>query len=285
MMTSRQWMINCAVKGIKGALGVILGVAALATLFPLVWILINSFKPSADVVMGKSFTLPWPLLWTGYQRALFESSILRYFMNSLLVTGSTILLTVLVSTMLAFSLTRLTWRLQGKVYALILLGILLPSQIVLVPIFILLKNLKLIDNPIGLVLTVSSFSIAMSTLIAHGFFRSIPKEMEEAAFIDGCSIFRLFFSIMLPIIKPAIATMALNIFINSWNEFIFSLVIISNEDYKTLPVGLMSFMGRYQTDWTSIFASMVIASLIPVVIFFRFSNEIEKTLTAGAILK
>ncbi len=265
---------------------VIIGILALICLYPLVWILINSFKPTSDIISANSFALPTAPYVENYYVAIFDKHIFRYFFNSLFVTVCTILLTVLVSCMLGYAATRMKWKQGGKIIALVTLGILLPSQIVVAPVFILIRNLKLADTHLALILTVSAFNISISTLIACGFLRSIPYEVEEAAVIDGANISRIFFGIIMPIIKPAISAMVINVFLNSWNEFIYALILINSESLKTLPIMLMSFSElRKGTDYGGMFASMVLASVVPIVMYLCFSRQVEDALTAGSILK
>jgi len=272
-------------KFARRTLSVVFAALAALSVYPLFWMAINSFKVTTEIVTGGSFGIPRAATFDNYIGAVFERNILKYFLNSVIVTSLTILLTVLASSMLAYALSRMAWRGRDRVASLVTLGILLPAQIVVVPVFILVRRLGLIDNPMSLVLSVSAFNVAMSTLIAMGFLRSIPFEMEEAAVIDGCGVWRVFFSVIMPIIQPAVATMCVNIFLNSWNEFIYALTLINSESYRTLPVGLMAYAGRYGTDYGGLFAAMVITSVIPVAVYVLFSEQVEKALTAGAVLK
>ncbi len=273
-------------RWIRIVLTVLFGICALTSVYPLFWMFLNSFKDTAEIMTGSSFGLPsfWKL--ENYTDALFNRNILKYFMNSILVTGFTLLLTVVSSTMLAYALTRMRWKWAGKINRLVALGILLPSQIVIVPIFMMLRSLHLINSPISLILTISAFNIAMATLMACSFMKGIPYEMEEAAVMDGAGIFTILFKIIVPIIRPAIATMCINTFINSWNEFIYALVLVNGDQNKTLPIALMNYSsGKYGTDYGGMFAAMVITSILPILLFVFFSNQVEKTFSAGAILK
>lgn len=265
---------------------IIIGILALICFYPLVWILINSLKPTSDIISANSFALPTEPYIQNYYVAIYDKHILKYFFNSLFVTICTIMLTVVVSCMLGYASTRMKWRHGGKIIALVTLGILLPSQIVVAPVFILIRTLKLVDTHLALVLTVSAFNVSISTLIAAGFLRSIPAEVEEAAVIDGANISRIFFGIIMPIIKPAISAMVINVFLNSWNEFIYALVLLNSDSLKTLPIMLMSFSElRKGTDYGGMFASMVLASLVPIAMYLCFSRQVEDALTAGSILK
>lgn len=264
----------------------VIGLFALTCFYPLLWIGINSFKPTADIISRNSFALPKSLNLENYRVAIFDKSIMKYFGNSLFVTIMTIIVTIVLSCMLAYAATRMLWKHGGKITLLITLGILLPSQIVVGPVFVLIRHLKLVNTHTALILTVSAFNLSMSTLIASGFLRTIPIEMEEAAVIDGAGIWRIFFQIIMPIIKPAISAMAINVFLNSWNEFMYALVLINSEGLKTLPIMLMSFSEIHKgTDYGGLFASMVLASIVPIAMYLSFSQQVENALTAGSILK
>ena len=273
-------------RWVRGLLTVVFGICAVTSVYPLIWMFINSFKETTEIMTGESFGLPHIWKFSNYTDALFNRHILKFFINSVAVTGATLLLTIVVSVMLAYALTRMRWKLSTKVSKVVTLGILLPSQIVIVPIFMMLRSMHLINNPLSLILTITAFNIAMSTLMCSSFLSGIPYEMEEAAVMDGAGIFSILFKVIVPIIKPAIATMSINTFINSWNEFIYSLVLINGETYRTLPIALMNYSsGKYGTDYGGMYAAMVITSVLPVLLFVFFSNQVEKTFSAGAILK
>lgn len=270
---------------IKALIIFVFMVLALSFIYPLFWMVANSVKNTGDIITGNSLSLGTSLNLGNYRGALIEHNILRYLLNSVIVTGVTIVLTVIVSTMLAFALARMQWKGRTAVLSYVTLGLLIPPQIVLVPMFILVRSLHLVDNPLALILSVSAFNIAMTTIIAYGFLRSLPHEIEEAALIDGCGIFGIYLRIILPMIKSAMAVMVINIFLQSWNEFMFALVLISTDAYKTLPIGLLSYTGRYGTDYGGMFAAMSIASIIPLSIFFVFNKQVERAVTASSMLK
>ena len=273
-------------RWVRRLLTVFFCICAATSIYPLFWMLINSFKDTTEIMTGESFGLPKVWKLANYTDAIFERGIFRFFLNSVLITGCTLVLTVLASVLLSYALTRMRWKLSVKVSKAVTLGILLPSQIVIVPIFVMLRDMHLINNPLSLILTISAFNIATATIMCSSFLAGIPMEMEEAAVMDGAGLFGIVFRIMIPMIKPAIATMSVTIFINSWNEFIYALVLMNGDKYKTLPIALMNYSsGKYGTDYGGMFAAMVITSVVPVMLLIFFSNEVEKTFSAGAILK
>jgi raffinose/stachyose/melibiose transport system permease protein len=264
---------------------VILGFHVICTLYPLLWLFFNSFRRTEQIVTGNSFGIPRELYLDNYIDTIVNRHVFRYFTNSVIYTLLTIVLTVLVSTMLAYALVRMKWRHSETGMKLVLFGILLPSQIVVLPVFIIMRVMKLVDNPLAIILVICAFHIGMSTLIASSFLRNIPYEMEEAAVIDGCGIFRLFFGIILPILKSPIVTMSIYIFLGSWNEFIYSLVLLNSDIKKTLPLMLLSYSTRSGSEFGGLFAAMVITSIVPIVLYGLFSRQVEQAISVSAILK
>ena len=270
----------------RALFSIVLGLFALISVYPLIWLVLNSFKDTADIVTGDAFALPRYLKWENYHYAIVERGIMRYFANSMINTILTIVLVVTLASMLAYACTRMIWKGGGKTLSVITLGILFPSQIVVAQIFVLIRTLQLSNTRWSLILTVGAFNLAFATLIAAGFLRTIPNEVEEAAVVDGAGIWSIFFRIMLPILRPAVATVAINVFLSSWNEFLYALILIRDEGLKTLPISLTMFDSlRYGKDYGALFATMVITSIIPIVMYIAFSSQVENALTAGAILK
>lgn len=263
----------------------VLGLLVITTLYPIYWLVVNSFRRTEQIVTGDSFGLPKELYLDNYYDALVNRNVLLYFRNSVIYTLLTILVTVVVSTMLAYALTRMRWKYKNLGMSIAMFGILLPSQIVVIPIFIMMRKLHLMDNPISIILVISAFNIGVSTMIASGFLKGIPYEMEEAAIMDGCGIFRLFFQIIFPLLKSPIAAMSIYIFLNSWNEFIYSLVLLNSDEKKTLPLMLLGYSTRSGSNFGGLFAAMVITSFIPILLYLFFSKQVEGAISAGSILK
>ena len=259
---------------------------AITSVYPLFWLLINSFKDTGEIMTGNSFGLPSFWKVANYTDALVNRNILHYFLNSVLTTAGTILLTLVVSIMFGYALTRMKWKSSDNVSKSLTLGLMLPNQIVIVPIFIMLRKIHLINSPISLILTISAFNLCLATMIVSSFMKSIPYEMEEASVIDGANLFTILTRVIVPMLHPAIAAMSINIFINSWNEFIYALVVITGTKWRTLPVALMNYAsGKFGTDYGGMFAAMIITSALPVLLFLFFSKEVETSLSAGALLK
>jgi ABC-type sugar transport system, permease component len=256
----------------------------LSFIYPLVWMLTLSFK-NKDEVFGNPFGLPKVFDGLNYFEAVKTSNFIRMFSNSVIYSVATVILVIFVSSMFAYCTSRMKWRFSKASMSFVSLGLIIPVQIVIIPIFLILKTLHLKDSYFGLILPYAAFAVANCTLMLFAFFRTLPNELEEAACMDGCNIYSSFFRIILPMVKPAIVTQIVIIFMNTWNEFFMAFILATNK-YKPLTVGLLDFLvsiGR--TDWGIIGAAMIISSLPTVLIYLVFSEQIENALTAGAILK
>jgi raffinose/stachyose/melibiose transport system permease protein len=266
---------------IKGIL-ILIG---LSCVFPLFWMLTMSFK-SRDEVYNNPFGLPQHWVFTNYGEALKKFHFFTYFLNSLIYTVGTVLITLLLGSMFAYCVSRMEWKYKNLALSYCSLGLIVPVQVVIIPIFIILKQIGIKNTYLGLILPYSAFALSSCILMLYAFFRGLPKELEEAACIDGCNIYQCYFKIILPIVKPALTTQCVLIFMNTWNEFFLSFILVGKEQLKTLSVGLLNFFVSIGVShWGQIGAAMIISSL-PTVLVYLFSNEqIENALTAGAILK
>ena len=262
---------------------VLLIVIAVIQLFPLYWLITFSLKSNAEIFGDNVLGLPKLWRWSNYLEVLSNSSILRYFFNSVFYSAITLVFVGILSSMAAFALTRMTWKLSKTVYNFFTLGIMIPVHAALLPLFQLIDRLGLKGGYLGLLIPYITFGIPMSIMIISGFFRTIPKEMEEAACIDGCGVIRIFVQIMLPMVKSSIATASIFTFLGTWNELLFANTMVDSATYRTLPVGIMSFAGQYSTDWGLIGAGMVIATIPTILIYTLLSKQVQSSLVAGAV--
>lgn len=254
-------------------------------LFPLFWMLNISFKSRSEVYVNP-FGLPKEWVFNNYGDALEKFNFPRYLANSVIYSVSTIIITVLLGSMLAYCISRMKWKYKNFALSYISMGLIVPVQVVIVPILIMNNKLGLKGTHIGLILPYSAFALSSCVLMLYAFFRGLPVELEEAACIDGCNIFQTFFRIVLPVIRPAIATQCVLIFMNTYNEFFLAFILGAEDKIRPLTVGLLNFFVSIGVNhWGQIGAAMIITSL-PTIIVYTFGNEqIENALTAGAILK
>lgn len=261
----------------------VLGIWAAISIFPLYWMFTFSLKSNKEIFGDNVIGLPKEWLWSNYQAALTTGNIGLYFINSVIVTGLTILFTLILSLMASYALTRLIWRRRRSVNNIFMLGLTVPIHAAILPIFVILKNLNMIDSYQSLILPYTGFALAMAIMICNGFVGNIPKELEEAACIDGCSVYGIFFRIILPLMKPALSTIAIFTFLQAWNELMFAVIFINDSQYRTLSVGIQTLSGSYTTRWGPIGAALVIATFPTLILYAFMSNRIQKSLMAGAI--
>ncbi|RGS37226.1 carbohydrate ABC transporter permease [Roseburia hominis] len=258
-------------------------VVAVIQIFPLYWLITFSLKSNVEIFGDNVIGLPQHWRFENYTEALTKSSLIRYFFNSVFYSAVTVLVAGLLSAMAAYAIARMYWKKRNTVFTIFSVGIMIPAQAALLPLFQLLDKIGLKGGYLGLLIPYIAGAIPMSVMILTGFYKGIPKEIEEAACIDGCGLWRCFFSIITPIVKPALATASIFTFLGTWNELMLANTFVDKDVYRTLPVGIMSFAGQYSTDWGLIGAGMVIATLPTILIYFLLSNQVQESLVAGAV--
>lgn len=254
-------------------------------LFPMYWMLNISFKSRSEVY-DNPFGLPREWVFNNYADALEKFNFLRYLSNSLIYSVSTILVTVFFGSMLAYCISRMDWKNKNLALSYISMGLIIPAQVVIIPLLIINREIGLKGTRMGLILPYSAFALSSCVLMLYAFFRSLPRELEEAACIDGCTIYQTYFRIILPIIKPAIATQCVLIFMNTYNEFFLAFILGAEDRIRPLTVGLLNFFVSIGVShWGQIGAAMIITSLPTIIVYILGNEQIENALTAGAILK
>ena len=268
-------------KKILVYIGLILWMAI--NLFPVYWMFTFSLKDN-DEIFGKNIIgLPKHWLWSNYTQALNTGHMGRYFLNSAIVAVATILITLAVALMATFALTRMIWGQRKNLNRFFMLGLTIPIHASIVPVYVTLSRLHLLNTYWALIIPYSAFSLSMAILVCTGFMNEIPFELDEAACIDGCSIWGIFFRIIVPLMKPAVATVGIYTFLQCWNELMFANIFISKSALKTLPVGVQALSGQYTTDWGPIGAALVLATFPTLFIYIFLSKRIQESFTAGAV--
>ncbi|CCQ98531.1 Sugar ABC transporter (Permease) [[Clostridium] ultunense Esp] len=266
-----------------GILYAVLVIMAIIQIYPLVWVFELSLKTNQEVFGMSTFALPKDPQWGNYIKAWTTGGINKYFMNSVWYTVVSVLLTLILGSFVTFALTRMEWKLKGFVLALFMAAYMIPLHSTLIPLFNIFKHIHLIDNPLSIIISYTTFNLPITIMILLGFYQALPREIEEAAVIDGCSVHRIFFRITLPMTSPVLVTTAIINMIYNWNEFVFVNTFISSEKWKTITVGVNNFVGQYLTDWGAIGATLVI-SILPVLIVYLFlSDRIIEGLAAGSV--
>lgn len=265
--------------GGAGASILLWGYAALA-LVPLLLMVLSSFRSNQDLI-SDPVGLPFPLSFAAYEEAWTAGNFATYFGNSLLVTIGAVVLSTTVATMASYALARGRSRIFRWIESLFLSGLMLPIHLAILPIFYLFDGLGLIDSRLGLALMYGASGVPFSVFVLTTFFRQLPAELEEAAVLDGASAWQTFWRIMVPLVRPAVATVAVFRFVPIWNDFLFPLVLLRQSDKYTLPVGLTTFFGENATNYAAVFAGLVITTIPLIVLFLVATKQIVAGLTAG----
>jgi len=252
------------------------------TLLPLAFVVFTSLKSQQETFDSPVWALPSRFDWSHYASVL-QSGFFTYLRNSLFVVGSSVLLIVIVSAMAAYALARLKFRFNKPLFALIVAGMIVPLHITLVPIYLMTKAIGLYDTPFALIGPYVATSLPVSIFILAEFMRQIPRELEEAAELDGCGPFTIFRKIFLPLSGPGVATIAIYNAIALWNEFIFAYVLTSSPGNRTLPLALWDFQGEYSSNIPAMLAVVTLTSL-PLIVAYAFGQErIVKGMMAGSL--
>ena len=262
---------------------IILIIWTFVCIFPLYWMFTFSLKSNKEIFGENVIGLPHKWLFSNYSDAIRVGKMGRYFINSGIVTGITIILTIIFSLMACYALTRMKWKGRDTVNNIFMLGLTVPIHAALLPIFIILRTFKMTNTYQALIVPYTAFALAMAIMIFSSFMVNIPKELEESACIDGCGIFGIFFKIILPLMIPAISTVAIFTFLQSWNELMFAVIFINDKAHATLPVGIQNLSGSYTTKWGPIGAALVIATFPTLIVYGVISRKIQESLIAGAI--
>lgn len=266
-----------------GLLYFILAIIAFFQIYPLIWLVFFSLKSNQEVFNASPFALPADPKWENYITVWTQGNIGTYFFNSVWITLVAVVLTVLSASLVTFAITRMHWKLNNFVLGLFMVGLMIPVHSTLIPLFNFFLHINLIDHPLAIVLTYTAFNLPLTIMILLGFYKTLPREIEEAAVIDGCSVHRIFFQITLPMTMPVISTTFIINMIYNWNEFVFINTFISSDNLKTLTVGIQNFIGQYSTDWGAIGATLVISILPILIAFFFLSNKIVEGIASGAV--
>ena len=270
-------------EGFKnGAIQALLVLNAVVMVYPLLVMLLSAFKTNAEL-FASPFALPESFSFTNAARVWGETNFVAYLGNSVVVTACSVLGILVTGTMAAYALARYRFWLNSLVFLFFLSGLMVPLKLAVIPLFIQLGALGLIDTRAGLVLVYVAMGLPSAIFILTGFLRSLPTELEEAARMEGASELRIMLLVMLPLARPAMVIAAIQNAVPIWNDFFFPLIFISSERLKTLPQGLTVFMGEYNTDWGVLFAGLSLAALPIVAVYIVLSRHFIEGMTQGAI--
>jgi raffinose/stachyose/melibiose transport system permease protein len=266
----------------RTVLYVIAWAAALLTLLPLVYAVLGGFRTTAQIA-ADPIGLPSPWELSNYTDLVKSSTFLRELFNSALIAAVSTLLVVPLAALAAYVFARFAFRGRELFYTLFTLGLLFPVAIAIMPIFVMVRKLGLLDNPLGVALPQAAFGLPMTIIILRPFFASIPADLQDAAAIDGAGPFRFFWRILIPLSRPVLATVSVLAIVGSWNAFLLPLVVLTDSDQWTLPLGVTNYSQQYTADIARILAFTTL-SMVPALIFYAFAErQLIRGLTTGAV--
>ena len=250
--------------------------------YPLVWLFLASFKTNAELYTN-TWGLPEQWSMTNYVNAVVKGGVFRYFGNSVIIAVSVVLVTVILATMASYAIARMHWKLANLTHSIFLLGMMIPIYALVIPLFSIFKGMGLLDTHLAVIIPQIAVGFPMAIFIICGFMRSIPTELEEAAIIDGCTVFQCFFKIILPIAKSSVVTVAVVQFINVWNDLLLPRIFLTDSSKMTLPVGLTNFQAMYFTDYVGLIAAVIITIIPSIVVYILLHKQIMEGMVAGAV--
>jgi raffinose/stachyose/melibiose transport system permease protein len=265
---------------------IVMLVVATAILVPIGYSILGGFKTNGQLQAYPVQVIPNPWVFDNYSQVLwgdFAPTFWREFLNSLIVAVVSVGLTVLFASLAAFVFARFAFRGREALFTLFVFGLLFPSAVAILPLFILIRQVGLSGSLLGVALPQAAFALPLSIVILRPFFRAIPAELEDAARIDGCSSFGFFWRVLLPLARPALATVSVLAVVGTWNAFLLPLVVLNGADQWTLPLGVMNFSTEFSSDEAKVLAFTVI-SLVPAIVFYAVAErQLVGGLTSGAV--
>lgn len=262
---------------------VLIGLLLVIVLYPLVWMLLSSFKTNAEFSLEPFWALPSALNWQNYADA-WTSGMSTYFLNSVIVVFPSLALILVISTAASFALEVMLWRGRNAILLIFLAGIMVPLQMVLLPLFTIYFQAGLIDTRWALIITYTAFGLPLAVFLMAGFFKTVPRAIIEAAVLDGANIYQIFYRVAVPMVANGLLTIALVQFFFLWNELLFALTFISSDSNRTIPTGLLNFTGEHgSTDWGPTFAAITLTVVPTLILYIVLNQKVIKGLTSGAV--
>lgn len=275
-------MKHCRTKAARLFIYLAFSVFVVLNAFPLLWLLVSSFKTNKEF-MADLFSLPKKLMAENYVAAWEYSGIGKYVFNSVMVSVGSVSIILVLAVMIAYVLARYRFRGRNTVYVYFLFGMLIPIHTTLVPLFTMFKSLHWLNRWFTLFLPYISFYMPFAIYILESYIRSIPVEMDEAAVMDGAGRFQILFRIIFPMAGPALATVCVMTFLNIWNDFVFPLILISGDKYKTIQLGLQNFIGPMSANYPQLMAALVISTTPVFCLYLLFQKKLITGMAAGAV--
>jgi multiple sugar transport system permease protein len=255
----------------------------LALAFPTLWILLTSLRPEREVLSDTFRLFASTVTLDSYRTLLAKTSFGTYILNSLVVSLASTLLAVTASLLAAYAFSRRRFPLRSALLIAVVFSQLFPYVILITPIYVIFYHLKLVNTSIGLIIAYVATTVPFSVYMLLGYLDSVPRELDEAGIMDGCSTLGVIWSVILPVAWPGVAATAIYAFAQSWNEYLIALTLVTKNELKTVPVGLASFFGEYTTRWDLVMTASVLATLPTLIVFLILQRRLVSGLLAGAV--
>lgn len=259
-----------------------IGISSLLVLFPVYFLVISSLKTDNDIFTNP-FGFPQKIMWENYGIVLFKYKLYLNLANSLYYSLISLALIVVVGVLASYALTRMNWKFRKMAFALLMTGMLVPMHAVILPLYLSVRKMGITSPRFILVAIFAVFAIPKSVFILSGFLKDMPRSVEEAAVIDGASIFQVLTRVVVPILRPAIATICIFDFLSIWNDLLIGLIFINKDVDKTIQLGIMKFKGDYVTIYNYVLAGILIAIIPTITMYLFFQKQIISGITAGAV--
>lgn len=255
---------------------------ALSSVFPIVFMLTAALRTQDDWAQSK---LGWPTLWSlvNFRDAWVDGHVGQYFLNSVIVTVGTVALTVALASLAGYSFAKMTWRFRTPTFYFTLVWMALPAILLMVPIYVEMVDLGLVNTYWSVILLYAALNLPFNVYLMTAFFRAIPGELLEAARVDGASVHTAFRRVVLPLARPALATLVIFNALYAWNEFVFALLLLQHDDVRTVTVGVLQVQGRFFYDYPGLMASLLIVSLPVIGVYILFQRYLVEAISAGAL--
>ncbi len=254
----------------------------LSCIYPLIWLVLASFKTNQELYMNP-WGFPASFGLKNYQDAIVFGGVIKYFGNSVLIAVVAVIITAILSTMVSYAITRMDWKFSKLVYSIFLAGMLIPIYGLIIPMFSIFKKLGLLNTYASVIIPQIALGFPMSIFIICGFMKSVPRELEEAAVIDGCSVFQCFSKIIIPVSRSSIVTVMVVQFITVWNDLLLPRIFLTSQAKMTLPVGLTAFKAQYSTNYVGMIAAVILTIIPSIIVYVVLHKQIMEGMVAGAV--
>ncbi|NOU94001.1 ABC transporter permease subunit [Paenibacillus sp. LMG 31456] len=260
----------------------ILSLFTFVSIYPIFLMITSSFKTKQEITTHP-LGLPSSFSLENYTSVWKKVHFADYFLNSLYISSVSVFLILFVSSLAAFYISRYTFRWNGMVLFFFMLGLMLPMKLAISPLYMMMLKLHLLDTLSALIIVYVAGHISFAVFVFYGFFRTLPKDLDQSARIDGCNDFQVYYKIVLPLMRPALATVSIVDLIGIWNDFFYPLIFIKSTELGTIPLGMLTLFGEYDTDWNLLFCGLTLSSLPMITAFLFASKQFIEGMTTGAV--